>query len=270
MKNYPRILNAIDKEFEVAFERLRSDPLFSSSQVIYMEDDKARIALLWKDIVKPFLKLRKILRFVMWRSFLSFGSKNSFVVKYATVTTYYSMVYRLQESFGPHEEFLRQYLDDTFSENYSTLARYMYHVRFYSVLSYPHEYFLTLRNEVDPSLNPLFDRSVKITTNIEKRWNHDLVNIWYHIRYRIGLLLAWIAKHGGRIMMHIRVTSRKHGLITMENLEQFTNLLEPGDILLTRQNWGATNLNIPGFWKHMAMYVGTGKYLEQNFPDQVT
>lgn len=237
MKNYPKILKAIDKEFDLAFAKLQSDPLFSSSQAVYTEDDKARIAHLWKDILKPFLKLRKILRFLMWRSFLTFGSKNSFVVKYATVTTYYSMVYRLQESFGPHEEFLRQYLDDTFSENYSTLARYMYHVRFYSILSYPHEYFITLRDEVDLSLSPLFDRPVPIATKIEKRWNHDLVNIWYYIRYRIGLLLAWIAKHGGRIMMHIRVSSRKHGLIKEENLEKFRELLEPGDILLTRQNW---------------------------------
>jgi hypothetical protein len=114
----------------------------------------------WQDMVKPFLKLRKILRALMWRSFLTFGSKNSFVVKYAAVTTYYNMVYELQKCFGPHEEFLRQYLDDTFRENYSTLARYMYHIRFYSVLSYPYEYFLTLRDEVDILLLPLFDRKV--------------------------------------------------------------------------------------------------------------
>ena len=62
------------------------------------------------------------------------------------------MVYELRECFGKHEEFLRQYLDDTFVENYSTLARYMYHVRFYSVLIYPREFFLTLRDEVFESL----------------------------------------------------------------------------------------------------------------------
>jgi hypothetical protein len=137
------------------------------------------------------------------------------------------MVYDLQQTFGPHEEFLRQYLDDTFPENYSTLARFMYHIRFYSVLSYPREYFLSLRDEVDPLLAPLFDRSEKIVGDVEKRWKHDMVNIWYYIRYRLSLLLTWISKHGGRIMMHIRFKTRDHGLISEENVAQIIPLLMP-------------------------------------------
>lgn len=158
MKPYVKILTSIDRDFDKALTMLRTDPLFSSDATIYTEDDKARIAYIWKNVVRPFLKLRKIIRRLYWRSFLTFGSKNSFVVKYAAIVTYYNMVYELQQSFGRHEEFLRQYLDDTFTENYSTLARFMYHVRFYSILSYPYEYYLTLRDEVDTSLAPLFER----------------------------------------------------------------------------------------------------------------
>lgn len=270
MKSYAKILSKIDKQFSHALSTFQSDPLFSSNQTIYTDDDKARIAKNWKAIQKPFLELRKIIRSLMWRSFLTFGSKNSFVVKYSAIVTYYNMVYELQQSFGPHEEFLRQYLDDAFDENYSTIARYMYHIRFYSVLSYPREYFLSLRDEVDGTLAPLFDRPEKHAWDVEKRWKHDLINIWYHIRYKLSLLLTWISKHGGRLMLHIHIRKREHGLITDENIKAVEKLLEPGDILLTRGNWAATNLNIPGFWKHMAMYIGTGKYLKEKYSFETT
>ncbi|GAB0174963.1 MAG: hypothetical protein HHAS10_08420 [Candidatus Altimarinota bacterium] len=265
MKNYSLILKNIDRTFEKALNSLKKDPIFSSNQTLYTDDDKNRIALYWKDILKPFGELQRIIRSLMWRSFFTFGSKNIFVVKYSAIITYYNMVYELQQSFGPHEEFLRQYLDDTFSENYSTLARFMYHIRFYSILSYPREYFLSLRDEVIPSLAPLFDRPEKHAGDVEKRWKHDLINIWYYVRYKMSLVLTWISKHGGRLMMHIHLRKREHGLISLENLKSVEKLLSPGDILLTRGNWAATNLNIPGFWKHMAMYIGTGKYLKDSY-----
>jgi hypothetical protein len=175
------------------------------------------------------------------------------------------MIYELQKSFGPHEEFLRQYLDDTFTENYSTLARYMYHIRFYSVLLYPYEFFLTLRDEVDSSLDPLFDRPIEKVIAMEKRLSHDRANIWYYIRYRVSIILTWIAKYGGRVMMYIHIKRREKWLITDENREKILQKTLPWDILLTRQNWVATNLNIPGFWKHMAMYIGIGSDIKKKY-----
>jgi len=36
------------------------------------------------------------------------------------------MVLKLQETFREHEDFIRQSLDEKYSENYSTIARYIY------------------------------------------------------------------------------------------------------------------------------------------------
>jgi uncharacterized protein YycO len=265
MKSYVQILTSIDIDFQRSLANFRVDPIFQSDQTTYTDDDKRRISLLWWDIIEPFLKLRKILRSLLWRSFFIFGSKDSFVVKYAVVTTYYNILYELQESFGPHEEFIRQYLDDSFRENYSTLARYMYHPRFYTILSYPHEFFLTLHDEADPSLLPLFDRPQKYAWEIEKRWRHDLANISYYIRYRIGTALTWIVKYGWNIMARIHLKKREKWLIASENIREILTKTLPWDILLTRQNWVATNLSIPGFWKHMSMYVWIGSDIKKQY-----
>lgn len=107
------------------------------------------------------------------------------VIQYTAVSTYYNMVAELQSVFGIHEEFLRQYLDDTFRENYSNIARYMYHVYFMTILLYPREYFLTLRDEVHPILTPLFYRPPKADSSINRRITLDSMNIFYFIRYRI-------------------------------------------------------------------------------------
>ena len=72
MKNYPILLSDIDRDFSLALKNLRSDPLFSSDQTLYTDDDKIRIARLWKDIILPFQSLQKIIRSLMWRSFFTF------------------------------------------------------------------------------------------------------------------------------------------------------------------------------------------------------
>lgn len=37
--------------------------------------------------------------------------------------------------------------------------------------------------------------------------------------------------------------------------------LEPGDVLVSRQNWFLSNIGLPGFWPHALLYVGAAKDL---------
>ncbi len=61
----------------------------------------------------------------------------------------------------------------------------------------------------------------------------------------MSLVFSWISRHGGRMMMHVHLTRRETGLIRHEHIERILLDMEPGDVILTRQNWAATNLNIP-------------------------
>lgn len=65
-------------------------------------------------------------------------------------------------------------------------------------------------------------------------------------------------------MSEIRTTDRAY-FITPECIRNYRQRLQPGDILLERRNWHMTNLGIPGFWPHAALYIGTPDELDAFF-----
>ena len=67
-------------------------------------------------------------------------------------------------------------------------------------------------------------------------------------------------------MSYIRTAKRDY-LITPDILAKHQSALEPGDILIQRRNWHMTNIGIPGFWPHVALYVGTPAELESCFSE---
>ena len=52
-------------------------------------------------------------------------------------------------------------------------------------------------------------------------------------------------------------------LISPAQIQELKGILQPGDIMLERRNWYLSNGFLPGFWPHMALYVGTAEDLER-------
>ncbi|MBN2684915.1 MAG: hypothetical protein JXR40_06520 [Pontiellaceae bacterium] len=67
-------------------------------------------------------------------------------------------------------------------------------------------------------------------------------------------------------MSYIRMTNRDY-LITPQMIGRYKDRFEPGDIMVQRRNWHMTNIGIPGFWPHAALYVGTPAELEAYFSE---
>ena len=65
-------------------------------------------------------------------------------------------------------------------------------------------------------------------------------------------------------MSYIRTAKRDY-LITPEIVAEHQPKLQPGDILIQRRNWHMTNIGIPGFWPHVALYVGTPEEIDNYF-----
>lgn len=66
-----------------------------------------------------------------------------------------------------------------------------------------------------------------------------------------------LQKHVAEAMGHARWGERKHFFITEEQVRQMRTFMQPGDIILERRNWYVSNVGIPGFWPHAALYLGT-------------
>ena len=59
-----------------------------------------------------------------------------------------------------------------------------------------------------------------------------------------------------------RISNRKGGLINDSICYLIEEKLQPGDIIIERKNWYLSNLGIPGYWGHSALYLGDLKKLE--------
>jgi hypothetical protein len=83
---------------------------------------------------------------------------------------------------------------------------------------------------------------------------------------------AWFpVQKGVSMWMGQTKVYRKHDyLIKEKQIQKFTPLLEPGDILLERREWYLTNVGIPGYWSHVALYIGTAEERKSYFNDPQT
>src|SRR5215213_4135800 len=64
-----------------------------------------------------------------------------------------------------------------------------------------------------------------------------------------------------------KILRQNRSLITPAQIAALPPRLEPGDVLLERREWYVSNVGLPGFWSHAALYVGTPKERRAVFGD---
>ena len=74
-----------------------------------------------------------------------------------------------------------------------------------------------------------------------------------------------VQKNVAEWMGDTRVRREGKPLITREQALAVVAKMEPGDVLVARQNWFLSNIGLPGFWPHALLYVGTPDVLAAAF-----
>ena len=80
---------------------------------------------------------------------------------------------------------------------------------------------------------------------------------------------AWfpVQKGVAEWMGDTRLAHADRFLITHEQIASFAPRLEPGDVFLERREWYLSNIGLPGFWPHTALYIGDAAARAQYFDD---
>jgi Permuted papain-like amidase enzyme, YaeF/YiiX, C92 family len=58
-------------------------------------------------------------------------------------------------------------------------------------------------------------------------------------------------------MSRTKVYRAGESLISPEQIAAMPSKLQPGDVLIERREWYLSNVGLPGFWSHAALYIGT-------------
>jgi hypothetical protein len=97
-----------------------------------------------------------------------------------------------------------------------------------------------------------------------------LKNAWKVIERAAGS--AWLPIQAGvsEWMGDTQVYRAGRSLISQAQIRELQPRLEPGDILLERREWYLSNIGLPGFWSHAALYLGTPEQRRSYFTDADT
>lgn len=80
---------------------------------------------------------------------------------------------------------------------------------------------------------------------------------------------AWfpVQKGVAEWMGDTRVARGERFLVSHEQIASLAPRLEPGDVLLERREWYVSNIGLPGFWPHTALFIGTAEQRSRFFAD---
>jgi len=163
---------------------------------------------------------------------------------------------------------------------YKIMAEEYYHPRTILRINIGQAYLQTLIEKVygkeieNKNYIALLETAKKDYTDLKDRLGDTVINSAKVGSETIekGFFKLWfpIQKNAAKALGHTYISKRNFKFITIEQIRKMKKVMEPGDIMLQRRNWYASNIGIPGFWAHAALYTGTlgdmDEYFDKEFP----
>ena len=239
------------------------------------EEERLEIRRLWRDGVMAFIE-GDMLK-TKYRGFMQIDytvqpalHADAFFIAYASYICQYDACLKFCEMVGDNEfmeTLLNEPGDGIPAESYFAMKQRLTHPEVILRLNAGAAYYELVKKEmtVSPELKEDFE------ARRHSFFKRQGVNPEMFIENPLDVLernvfKAWlpVQKNVAVQMSYIRTAKREY-FITPEILAEYRDRLQPGDILVERRNWHMTNIGIPGFWPHTALYIGTLDELDAAF-----
>jgi len=122
---------------------------------------------------------------------------------------------------------------------------------------------------ISSPVQPVFEKLAELEKFINLNWQQYLI-AWLRTR-RLSLRrrgasakqksIFTVLEYSGRIAAELTLPRPKK--VTQGIRDELLRFIQPGDFFITRHNHAVTNLFLPGYWPHAALYVGENNSHEQ-------
>jgi len=231
------------------------------------EEERLTIRSLWRDGVMAFLEGDMLKE--KYRGFMQIDYKvqpalhaDAFFIAYASYICQYDACLKFCEMVGDNEfmeTLLNEPGDGIPADSYFVMKQRLTHPEVILRLNAGTAYYELVKKDltVSPELKEDFEQRRRSFFKRQGQNPELFIENPLDVLER-NAFKAWlpVQKNVAVQMSYIRTAKREY-FITPEILAEYRARFKPGDILVERRNWHMTNIGIPGFWPHTALYVGT-------------
>jgi hypothetical protein len=207
---------------------------------------------------------------------------SSFLISYSLYVKKYEIVHRIMSAVSGDER-LKKILNQQISELgrddvYSEMVNRFYEPKTRLRLTGGYFYmqiFAQPDEKNDPAFALLYSKAAGSYSYLSSNFASTLLHTGEVVTDNLeqNMFDAWfpIQKTVATAMGRAIITTRgKSGFITPQQAFAMEEVMKPGDIMLQRRNWHVSNVGIPGFWTHSALYTGDlptmDNYFASEFP----
>ncbi len=121
-----------------------------------------------------------------------------------------------------------------------------------------------------PELLRAIDEDSRVIWKMGKGKGHELtLKNALTVVQKTGFAVWFPLQKGvSELMGDTKVARTRTHLISAKQVEAMGKRLQPGDIIFERHEWYLSNLGLPGFWTHVALFIGTAQERQAFFNDQ--
>ncbi len=257
-------IKKLESDYQKLISKFRDSNILSSQLWLYTKSDKTEILQIWQEYISIFERFQFLIKKTKYRKYFIFIDHDKIVLKKYLLVSYFNAIIEFDTIAWVHREFICTLIRDNSQKSVADVTKFIYKPRHVNLINTPNIFLEVFSYAMKPKIKKLLKYSM-VDVDSTHRLQADYNNIFYYGKYYFEKILFSIVKVVWNIIARTRFSFRKKGLITDKNIWEYLQIAKPGDICLTRWNWNASNISIPGFWKHMSMYLWTWEYIHKHY-----